>query len=276
MQPLRARLHHLAIAAADPDALMSAYARMLGMSAMPGDPRAAIGRARRLLFVPGEPRTLGFAAFAVADESEIATLRARCGALGVAVRSHVDPFFRQGAISVTDPDGNVIAFGIAEDDDAPAGEGALPARLQHVVVASPDAARISAFYQSAFGFEVSDNVYDEEGQLRTAFLRCSEEHHSFAVFQAARKWFDHHCYETADWNGIRDWGDHFAAERIPVQWGPGRHGPGNNLFLFVHDPEGNWVEISAELEHLPEGREPGVWKHEQRTLNSWGSAPLRS
>jgi len=35
-----------------------------------------------------------------------------------------------------------------------------------------------------------------------------------------------------------------------VKWGPGRHGPGNNLFVFIHDLDGNWVEVSAELEHV--------------------------
>jgi hypothetical protein len=61
-----------------------------------------------------------------------------------------------------------------------------------------------------------------------------------------------------------------------VQWGPGRCGHGNNLFVFVHDCNGDWVEISAELEIVSHERPIGAWKHEQRTLNSWGSAPLRS
>jgi hypothetical protein len=61
-----------------------------------------------------------------------------------------------------------------------------------------------------------------------------------------------------------------------VKWGPGRHGPGNNLFLFINDPDDNWVEISAELEIVNETRP--VWNrpHEERTLNKWGQAFLRS
>jgi len=45
--------------------------------------------------------------------------------------------------------------------------------------------------------------------------------------------------------------------RLPLEWGPGRHGPGNNLFVFVHDPEGNWIEISAELEQVTPDRPVG-------------------
>ena len=28
----------------------------------------------------------------------------------------------------------------------------------------------------------------------------------------------------------------------------GGTGPGNNLFIFIEDPDGSWIEVSAELE----------------------------
>jgi catechol 2,3-dioxygenase len=60
-----------------------------------------------------------------------------------------------------------------------------------------------------------------------------------------------------------------------LMWGPGRHGPGNNLFIFIEDPDGNWIEVSAELEVVHD--RPAVdWPHERRTLNLWGPAILRS
>ena len=273
--PLRATLHHLAIASERPAALADFYAVALGMELSPQTHGIlARGPSRSIVFVEGPAKSLGFAAYAVAKPAELVGLRRRCATHAVTVDECADPLFEDGAIRVVDPDGNSMVFGVARPDAAPA--HGLPARLQHVVVASTDAGRLSAFYQSVFGFVLSDNVLDAEGGLRTAFLRCSEEHHSFAVFAAERCWFDHHCYEAGDWGLIRDWGDRFAAHHIPVQWGPGRHGPGNNLFLFVHDLDGNWLEISAELERVPPERPVGVWKHEQRTLNSWGSAPLRS
>ncbi|WP_375392801.1 VOC family protein, partial [uncultured Sphingomonas sp.] len=107
-------------------------------------------------------------------------------------------------------------------------------------------------------------------------LRCSHEHHSLAMFQTAEARLDHHCLEAGDWGLIRDWGDHFAGEHIPLKWGPGRHGPGNNLFMFIHDLDGNWIELSAELEQVAPDRAVGDWLHEERTLNSWGAGLLRS
>jgi len=277
--PLRASLHHLAIASPDPSALAAFYAKAMGLALVDGEDRAlGAGPDRRLQFVQGRRKSLDLAAYVVDDASEIAAIRQRCAALGVTVHDHADPMFQPGSILVVDPDGNRIAFGLdraVPGLDAGARQG-LAARLQHVVVASPDAAALSRFYQAAFGFLVSDEVFDEEGELRTTFLRCSHEHHSFAVFQAREAWFDHHCYEAGDWGLIRDWGDRFASLDLPIQWGPGRHGPGNNLFLFIHDLDGNWLEISAELENVAPDRPVGAWRHEQKTLNTWGSAPLRS
>src|SRR5437588_10939679 len=63
---------------------------------------------------------------------------------------------------------------------------------------------------------------------------------------------------------------------IPLWWGPGRHGPGNNLFFMIEDPDGHKVEFSAELELMPKEKPYRIWPHEQRTLNLWGSAWMRS
>ena len=59
-------------------------------------------------------------------------------------------------------------------------------------------------------------------------------------------------------------------------FGPGRHGPGNNLFFMVVDADRNRLEFSAELEITEASRAPGVWPQEEYTLNSWGRAWIRS
>ncbi|MBU6206740.1 MAG: hypothetical protein KGQ42_03550 [Alphaproteobacteria bacterium] len=50
----------------------------------------------------------------------------------------------------------------------------------------------------------------------------------------------------------------------------------NNLFVFIHDPDGNWVELSAELAQVAADKPAGEWPHEVRTLNFWGQGMLRS
>jgi hypothetical protein len=107
-------------------------------------------------------------------------------------------------------------------------------------------------------------------------MRSDGEHHSLAFFRADRIRSDHISFESTCWNDIRDWGDHFAAHRIPIIWGAGRHGAGNNLFVFVSDPLGMMVEISAEIEQVPFDTSPRTWPHEERTINLWGKGMLRS
>jgi catechol 2,3-dioxygenase-like lactoylglutathione lyase family enzyme len=227
-----------------------------------------------LIYSPGPARSLVAAGYAVRDPSTLAALQARLVQNGTPFEDAPTKVFESGAVTFRDPDGNRISFG-SPAALRPVSEG-LPARLQHLVVASSDAERMTAFYTDVVGLRISDRVIDEQGVLRTVFMRTDLEHHSLAVFQAAESRMDHHCYETTNWNLIRDWADHFSEHGVMISWGPGRHGPGNNLFIFIHDPDGNWLEISAELEIISERRPVGVWPHTEHSLNLWGRAPLRS
>lgn len=276
---LRATLHEISLHSDAPSRLAAFYEAGLGYCfAEDHQGFLGVGRSRRLRLTPGAPNTLDYAAYALTDGFELATLAKRLDACGVAYERRDVVGFAPGTLSVHDPDGNHFLFGLAAGDvetfTHPVADRA--ARLQHVVFASPQPQALLDFYVDVLGFVLSDRVLDEAGGLRTAFVRCSHEHHSLAVFKADRSRIDHHCYEAEDWGLIRDWADHFAGLRVPLKWGPGRHGPGDNLFLFVVDPDGNWVEISAELEQVEADRPAGIWPHEERTLNSWGAGFLRS
>ena len=272
---LRANLHHLKLASPAPDRLANFYGQALDMAVERADGVwTCTGPRRKLLFVEGPAKKLVSAGYAAADEGVLDRLQTRLAAHSVRIDDTPTGLFRERAVSFWDPDGNAIVFGLAEGNSASAGR--MPARLQHLVVGSTNAGAMVEFYTSVVGLRESDRVNDDEEQMRTSFMRTDSEHHSFAVFQTTECRLDHHCYEVTDWNAIRDWGDRFAELRTPIKWGPGRHGPGNNLFLFIHDPDGNWVELSAELMIVPDHKPVGRWRHEEHTLNSWGQAFLRS
>ncbi len=275
---LEAGLHHLCISSDNVAALAKFYEKNMGLTLQDVDEGVlGIGQERRILFVKGEPKKLMFAGLKVDTQDMLNSLAERLNHASIDYEIADDhPMFKSGALKVRDPDGNQIVFGIADEAGLPAAPEWPTARLQHFVVASRDAERLMNFYSDVLGFAISDQVKDDHDELKTAFLRCGQEHHTFAVFQASSDRFDHHCYEAGEWNLLRDWADRFASNEIKIEWGPGRHGPGNNLFIFVHDPDGNWLEISAELERVPHDKPAGVWPQAQRTLNLWGSAPLRT
>ncbi len=205
----------------------------------------------------------------------LAAVRDRAARAGAAIEPSPTPLFAEGAFAVVDPDGNRIALGTSIGGrEAPAGR-VLPARLQHLVFGSEQVQRVADFYQQALGFTVSDRVFDTGGRLTNCFFRADRgDHHVLAIFPAGEKKLDHHCYESIDWGSIRDWSDRLAGRGIPIAWGPGRHGPGANLFIMVRDPDGNWIEISAELEQVEADRPAGIWENGPQVANRWGQPRL--
>jgi catechol 2,3-dioxygenase-like lactoylglutathione lyase family enzyme len=271
---LEASLREIVLSSPDVAGLSAFYSETLGYAgAQTGEEWRGRLAGRGLAIRPGPANTLRQAVFAVAGDAQLVGLRERLAAAGTLVEDVAWPGLSGSSVQVADPDGNRLTFGVAEPGPS---DDTLAPRLQHVVFASDQVLPMLAFYRDVMGFAPADFVFDEAQDLTSVFLRCGEEHHSLAVFRASRRRLDHFSYEVEDWGQIRDWADRFAARRIPLKWGPGRHGPGNNLFLFVNDPDGNWLEFSAELERIVTPRPAGRWVHEERTLNSWGTAFLRS
>lgn len=270
-----ANLHHVAIASEQPAELAAFYGKVLDCPVTEVSPGTfdVRGTERRILIERGVKNTLLFAGFAFSDKARLARYRDEIAAKGINSRPSPTPLFEDGAFAVELPDGPQFVFGVPREKAATSDK--MSGRLQHVVVASDRVPEMVAFAEK-LGFLVSDRVFDTDHDQTAVFLRSDTEHHSFAVFRARARRLDHYAFEAKSWNDIRDWADHLATHKIPIGWGPGRHGPGNNLFFMLTDPDGNALEISAEIEHMPENQQTREWPHEQRTLNLWGSAWMRS
>ena len=269
-----ARLHHLRRDSTEPERLARFYAELLGdrIEALPGAQWLVQGHGRHLIVGSGAKGAVPYFALAMRDAAQLASYAAALEHLGVVREPSPSPLFGDGAFAVTDPDGRRVVFGFPVFTSE---IETTTARLQHFVCASTRLDELVRFYRDTLGMKESDRVLEGE-DLAAAFVRSDPEHHSFAAFRAPESRADHHCYETGGWMDIRDWGDRMASLRVPLFWGPGRHGPGNNLFFMIEDPEGHKVEFSAELELMPQEAACRSWPHEQRTLNLWGSAWMRS
>jgi catechol 2,3-dioxygenase len=268
-------LHHLHLTSADPERLSRFYASLLELSSSRAEDSTYVlgGGQRRLLVSKGQPCAAAFIAFAVQDVAALEKLRGKLEATVGDLEAVRSPLFSEGSFAIRDPQGRRIVFGVAP---AKRYQDPRPGRLQHVVFQTTAIDPLVEFYVNRVGFAISDKVLDDDGSLAAFFLRSDHEHHSLAFFVGSRNELDHHAYETTCWNDIRDWGDRFGSERIPMFWGPGRHGPGNNLFFMVKDADGNKLELSAELETFTPDQPPRVWPNTEYTLNYWGSAWMRS
>jgi catechol 2,3-dioxygenase-like lactoylglutathione lyase family enzyme len=264
-----ARLHHLRRDSPQPERLAKFYGDLLGDRVEPlaDGTWLVAGRERRVVIGKGAAGTVPHFALQLQDAAQLSEYRR----LLKKAEDFASPLLAEGAFSIADPDGRRVVFGLAKKDSPAAG---LPGRLQHFVCASARLPEMTEFYR-ALGMVESDRVLEKE-ELTAVFMRSDPEHHSFAAFRAPESRPDHHCYETNGWMDIRDWADRMGSLGIALWWGPGRHGPGNNLFFMIEDPDGYKVEFSAELELMPKGVPFRTWPHEQRTLNLWGSAWMRS
>ena len=298
-----ARLHHLHLLSPQPEALARFYARAYDMRAEAGAAGWICSAPhRRLVISEGPVNRLAYFAFAFADAAALDAQRVRASR-HVKSGANLSPLFDARAFSVIDPQGNTVVFGVdagvvatpahaadahapdthssdARASDAHASEAAAtspsPIRLQHFALRSTQPSELLAFYRDVLGFVVSDRVQDDTGRVRACFLRTDAEHHALAIFDASVAQHDHLSFEAPNWTALRDWADRMGALKEPIVWGIGRHGPGNDVFFMVRDPDGNLAEISSEIEVCAPGRPEGLWPHEQRTLNLWGMALMRT
>ena len=269
-------LHHLEIQSSNPERLSNFYSNIMDMKIdkVSSDKFLCDGPSRKIIITLGKDKTLSHAGMVCRNENNLNGFKDFLNQKELKLKDYNSELYKPGSFSVEDPDKNVLCFGVLKDKSTASLNG-IHAPLQHLTFASEDVVSFQNFYENKLGFQVTDRVVKNNGELTTCFTTSNHEHHTIACFKSSKKGMDHHSYEAGDWNHIKGWCDHFASNNIKLMWGPGRHGPGNNLFVFIEDIDGNWIEISAELETV-HGRPVKNWPQEERTLNLWGNAIMRS
>lgn len=186
-------------------------------------------------------------------------------------------YHRDGAsVRFADPDGLTI---VCRPPAPPLPEALPPStirprRLGHVNLKVPDAARSARFWQDAVGLALSEQVGD-----LLYFLRAGSEHHNVGIRGRAEHVDVHHiAFEVPGWESYRVICDRLADMGHTVEYGPGRHGPGNNLFVYVRDPaSGLRVELYADMARIDDDATyvPPKWTtaDRARTMNRWGPGP---
>lgn len=276
MATLNATLDRLHLTSPQPAVLADFYGRTYQMTVAEADGVwSCTAPDRRVLVSAGEPNQLLFSAFRFADLDAWNRFGDKVASLQ-RVPSPPAATVDDDAILLHDPDGNLLVFEGPRFAPARGPHDGVAAQLQHYAVRTQRVQEMLQFYERQLGFVVSDRVVDDTGTLRACFLRVDALHHTLALFAAPTTGFDHQSFETEDWASLKFWADRVGRERQTIVWGIGRHGPGDDVFFMVRDPDGNLAEVSAELERCSESRPAGQWPHEERTLNLWGKAILRS
>lgn len=154
----------------------------------------------------------------------------------------------RASASVRDPDGNLIQLlhGATVTEENYRARIVAPRKLGHVVLNTPQRDVMERFY-AGVGLRVSDRT-----ARGMSFLRCNRDHHSLALCDSERTGVQHIAFDVVEMDNVMTALGALTREGTDCVWGPGRHGPGNNIFTYYADPAGVFVEYYAELEQVDE------------------------
>jgi len=152
-----------------------------------------------------------------------------------------------------------------------------PTDLSHVTLMVDDVRAAVEFLRDQLDFAVSDIVQPTvESPWVFAFTRVGENHHdvALALGEGGGK-LPHVAFQVNRVGEIVHFADRLGRFGWKIEAGNGRHGPGGNTFLYVRDPFGNRVEITADVAHVPNRSEPPtVWTGDLSAIfNVWTEEP---
>lgn len=165
------------------------------------------------------------------------------------------------------PEGQVYRFVPEQKVAALPAHRDRPVQLSHVVLNAADVDAAERFAVETLGFKVSDRT------AHMTFVRCNRKHHCIAFARAGFSSLNHIAFEMADVDGVMRGIGRLRDAGFECTWGPGRHGPGNNVFGYFVAPFGANIEYTAEVEEVDDDYRvgsPADWKWPPGRIDHWG------
>lgn len=170
-----------------------------------------------------------------------------------------------------DPDGRCVELSaaVAGHNGGWRPQRVEPVSICHVVLNTPDIDRMAAFYTSILGFRISD-----WSEHQMVFLRCSSKHHAVSFNQAPHASINHVAYLVSGVDEVMRGAAKLRKRGLPPAWGPGRHGPGNNIFCYFNDPFGYVAEYTSDIDYITDeaAHQPQVWQRTPEAMDRWDTA----
>jgi len=281
-----AKLGYVGFETPDVERLTEYYTKVLDFSLVESSPEGAYlttGADHHCVVVTrGDTRGRALVGYEIWEDLDSAQQRLKDAGYEAQRRSDIGPGTPD--VLVLDEPGTDTALHLITAQDPSGVRGYTPLRptkLGHVAAFVPALDPMQAFYQDLLGFRWSDTIGDF-----FVFLRCNADHHA-ANFMASAKFqgMHHVAYEMRDPNHLIAMLDHLAKNDYRLHWGPGRHGPGHNLFTYHRDPDGHVIELFTQLDvvhdeakgyweprpwHEEYPMYPKTWQVDLAAVNQWG------
>jgi catechol 2,3-dioxygenase len=171
-------------------------------------------------------------------------------------------------LTIRDPDGRL--FQVVHGDAHHANNSASPdqpSRLAHAVLNSHDVASTQRFLEQALGFVLADRT------RIMAFMNCDLDHHSLAIGDTDNDALNHVAFLMPSLDAVMRGAGRMKDHGHAIEWGPGRHGPGDNAFNYFIDPFGVVIEYTADVQQVDDSypvRGPSDWTWPPARVDQWG------
>ena len=115
-------------------------------------------------------------------------------------------------------------------------------------------------------------LIDETVRARFLHAACPD-HFSLALVKHSNATLNHIAFDMPDLNSVMRGAGRMRDAGYPIEWGVGRHGPGNNVFAYFAGPEEIPLEYTSEVlqiddTYVPRG--PDFWKFPPGRSDQWG------
>ncbi len=163
------------------------------------------------------------------------------------------------------PEGHQVAISadVVSHDDVGT-DRTTPTKLSHVVLNTTKPDEQMAFFSDLLGFKLSDS----NGHMD--FVRCSKDHHAIALARGKGPGLNHMAFEMDSFDSLMHGCGRLKANDVKLEWGIGRHGPGNNIFAYFIEPNGFVTEYTAEVEQIEDDD-----SYQPHDAEYWSNFPMR-
>lgn len=204
----------------------------------------------------------------VCTAERLAELATAITARGLTARPVVssDPGEGHGLI-VELPEGVILRFLTGSGEVAPITNRDMPVQLTHCVFNAADAEAMGHAVEDILGFRVSDRT------KAMVFVRCNTSHHSTAFARAGFTSLNHVAFEMDDLDAVMRGIGRLRDTGMTPAWGPGRHGPGDNVYAYFIAPFGAVIEFSTAVEKVSDDYQAGSpedWTWPPNRIDQWG------
>ncbi|CAN1517033.1 HpaD, 3,4-dihydroxyphenylacetate 2,3-dioxygenase [Rhabdaerophilaceae bacterium] len=167
-----------------------------------------------------------------------------------------------------DPEGRSVSF-IADDGTPPR----PPVRdrmtkVTHFNLNCGNYDAMRAYMRDVLGFRVIDET------KTNGFFNCDIDHHALVIGRVPMPpTLNHIAFEMPDLDSHMRMCGTMRESGYPIEWGVGRHGPGDNVFAYFAGPEEMPIESTAEVLRIDENyayRGPESWGFPPGRTDQWG------